>query len=53
MYGCGGSDSGLDGAIFKQEVGIGWLPKLAQSAPPPRNQLKAHSQEAIFITTAL
>ena len=23
MYGCGASDGGLDGAIFKQEVGIG------------------------------
>ena len=23
MYGCGESDGGLDGAMFKQEVGIG------------------------------
>ena len=23
MYGCGGNDGGQDGAIFKQEIGIG------------------------------
>ena len=32
MYGCGRSDGDLDGAIFKQEVGTGWLPKMAHSA---------------------
>ena len=31
MYGCGGSDGGEDGAILKQEVDIGWFPKLAHS----------------------
>ena len=35
LYGCGGSDGGLNGAMFKQEVGIGCLPKMAHSAPPP------------------
>ena len=31
MYGCGGRDGGYDGAIFKEEVGIGWLPQMAHS----------------------
>ena len=31
MYVCGGSDGGKDGAILKQEVGIGWLPKMVHS----------------------
>ena len=31
MYGWGGSYGGLDGAICKQEVGIGWPPKMERS----------------------
>ena len=51
MYGCGGRDGCYDGDIFKEEVGIGWLLKIAHSAltlPPPPPLGKSKQKQIFF-----